>query len=301
MTKPNYLNGAAFVDGEYVPVAEAKLSLLDLGFTRSDATYDVAHVWHGSFFRIEDHLTRFLRSCEKWRFQLPFSRQEVKSILMHCVALSGLRDAYVEMTVTRGDLVPGTRDPRACKNQFFAYAIPFVWILPFDRRYDGLHLDVSSYHRISPKSVDPTVKNFHWADLTQGLFEAYDKGCDTTVLIDESCHVTEGPGFNILCIKNGAIASPSGTVFEGITRQTVEDICTELGVPFELRPVSVAELHAADEVFLSSTAGGVMPVRRLRDKQLPGGDEGTLTRRIVDRYWALHTDSRFSTPVDHGD
>ena len=123
-----YADGAAFVDGRFVPVAEARVPILDWGFLRSDATYDVAHVWRGSFFRLEDYLDRFERSMEHLRLSPPYGRNEIRDILMECVRLSGLRDAYAEVICTRGIPKPGSRDPRDCENRFYAFAVPFIWM-----------------------------------------------------------------------------------------------------------------------------------------------------------------------------
>ena len=97
-----YAAGAAFIDGQYVPIAEARIPILDWGFTRSDVTYDVVHVWKGQFFRLEDHLTRFERSAAAMHLTLPHTRESVREILGECVRLAGLREAYVEMGLTRG-------------------------------------------------------------------------------------------------------------------------------------------------------------------------------------------------------
>ncbi len=106
-----YPDGVAFMDGRFMPIHDAKLPILDLGFTRSDATYDVVHVRNGAFFRLEDHLDRFARSMARWRFDPGLGRDELKRVLIGCVQLSGLREAYVETTVTRGQMVRGTREP----------------------------------------------------------------------------------------------------------------------------------------------------------------------------------------------
>ena len=110
-----FADGAAFIEGEYVPIAEARIPILDWGFTRSDVTYDVVHVWKGSFFRLEDHLNRFERSVAAKHMTLPHSRQSLREVLAECVRLGGLREAFVEMVCTRG--VPprgrGIRAPAA--------------------------------------------------------------------------------------------------------------------------------------------------------------------------------------------
>lgn len=292
-------DGAAFVDGEYVPVNEARLPLLDWGFTRSDVTYDVVHVWKGSFFRLDDHLDRFQRSCAQLRLDPEYERREIRAILIDCVRHSGLRDAYVEMICTRGVPVPGSRDPRLCRNRFFAFAIPFVWIVSPERQKEGAHLIISDVPRIAPASVDPTVKNFHWGDLTRALFQAFDRGSDSALLVDNDGYLSEGPGFNVFRVHDGSVTSPGGTVLEGITRASVHELCEELHVPFALKRITPDELLDADEVFISSTAGGVMPVTRIDARILGNGRPGPLTMHLRELYWRKHEQGWHATPVDY--
>ena len=202
--------GVAYVDGHIVPVEEAKISLLDWGFLHSDATYDVAGVLAGKFFRLEDHIERFFASMEKLQLSIPYSRSDLRDILIDCVKASGLRDAYVEMICTRGQPTPGSRDPRTCKNQFFAFAIPFIWIATPEKQKEGLHLIISRWQRIPPESVDPTVKNYHWLDMVMGLFEAYERGGETAVVVDSQGNLVEGPGFNIFVVNDSTLTTPGG-------------------------------------------------------------------------------------------
>jgi branched-chain amino acid aminotransferase len=178
-------------------VADASIPVLDWGFLHSDATYDVAHVWHGRFFRIDDYLDRFLDSMARLRMSVPYSREQIRAVMFELVRRSGLRDAYVEIVCTRGIPAPGSRDPRLCKNRFLAFAIPFIWIADDRLRARGLDLLISRQQRIPPESVDPRIKNYHWLDMVMGLFEAYDAGADSAVLVDSQGNLVEGPGFNI--------------------------------------------------------------------------------------------------------
>lgn len=293
-----YPPGLAFINGEYVEIRDAKISVLDWGFLRSDATYDVVHVWNGKFFRLDKHLDRFGRSVEKLRMTLPYSRDEMTEIFRNLVTRSGLENAYVEMILTRGVSPTFSRDPRDAVNNFIAFAIPFGWIANEEQRERGLNVAISRIPRINPDSVDPTVKNYHWMDLVAGMFEAYERDCENVVLVDGAGHVTEGPGFNFFVVKNGVVATPASGVLEGITRGTVLDLCGELQIRTEVRPVSIAEVIEADEVFISSTAGGVMPVTRIDGKAVSDGKPGQLTGRLKETYWLKHDDADWTTPVD---
>ena len=292
-----YAEGAAFVDGRFVPVAEARVPILDWGFLRSDATYDVAHVWRGSFFRLEDHLDRFERGMARLRMSLPHGRAEIREVLMQCVRLGGLRQAYAEIICTRGVPPPGSRDPRECENNFFAFAVPFVWIADPQKQERGLRAVIGGVQRIGPGSVDPTVKNYHWLDLEVGLYEAYDRGGGTVILVDREENVVEGPGFNVFCAKDGRIATPSRGVLEGITRRTVIELAAEFGIPLEQRAVPAGEVRGAEEVFVTSTAGGIMPVTEVDGERVGDGAPGPITLRLREAYWELHGVPRYTTPV----
>jgi branched-chain amino acid aminotransferase len=292
-----YESGAAFVEGRFVPVAEARVPILDWGFLRSDATYDVAHVWRGSFFRLEDHLDRFERGMARLRMSPPYDRSEIRDILIECVRLSGLREAYAEIICTRGVPPPGSRDPRECENNFFAFAVPFVWIADPAKQERGLHATIGRVQRIGPESVDPTVKNYHWLDLELGLYEAYDRGGETVILVDREDNVVEGPGFNVFAVKDGRIATPYRGVLEGITRKTVIELAAGHEIALERRAVPAGEVRRSDEVFLTSTAGGVIPVTTVDREPVGDGAPGPITLRLREAYWNLHGDPRFATPI----
>jgi len=294
-----YADGAAFIDGDYVPIGEARIPILDWGFVRSDVTYDVVAVWHGRFFRLDAHLDRFERSIAKLHMRAPYDREQITEILSECVRLAGLREAYVEMILTRGVPPQGSRDPRLCENRFYAFAIPYVWIAKPEQQDRGLDMVVASVPRIPPESVDPTVKNFHWGDLVQGLFEAYDRGGETVVLTDGSGNITEGPGFNLFCVKDGEVITPERGVLEGITRKTVIELAQSLNAKVSVATLPEATLRAADEVFISSTAGGVMPVTKLDGSPIGDGAPGPLTSRIRQLYWEAHDDPAYTFAIDY--
>jgi len=294
-----FADGAAFIDGDYVPIGEARIPILDWGFVRSDVTYDVVAVWHGRFFRLDAHLDRFERSIGRLHMVAPYDREQITEILSECVRLAGLREAYVEMILTRGIPPQGSRDPRLCDNRFYAFAIPYVWIAKPEQQATGLNLVVASVPRIPPESVDPTVKNFHWGDMVQGLFEAYARGGESVVLTDGSGNITEGPGFNLFCVRDGEVLTPERGVLEGITRKTVIELAESLNAKVTVGLLPEATLRAADEVFISSTAGGVMPVTRLDGVAIGDGAPGPLTQRIRQLYWDAHEDPKYTFAIDY--
>ncbi|MEM1383194.1 MAG: aminotransferase class IV [Pseudomonadota bacterium] len=291
--------GAAWIAGQIVPIAEAKISVLDWGLTHSDITYDVVPLWKGGFFRLPDYLGRFEASMAALRLSIPQGRAEIQAALHAMVAQSGLHDAYVAMVASRGaPLIPGTRDPRSCGNHFYAWCVPYVYVIPQDVAARGAHLWVAKdVHRIPETSVSARAKNYHWGDFTQGLFEAYDQGCDTAVLTDHAGNLAEGPGFNVFAVSGGRVVTPRDHCLQGITRRTVLEICGEIGVEAEVRDLPLAEFLEADEVFLSTSGGGATPVTRVDGRILGNDRAGPVTERIsaVYRDWLLAP--RFRQPL----
>ena len=295
----DYPHGVAYQDGQYVSMKHAKVSVLDWGFLHSDATYDTVHVWDGAFFRLDLHLDRFFSSMSLLHMTLPYTRNEVAEILTNCVALSEHRNAYVEMICTRGGSSTFSRDPRDAKNRFMAFSVPFGSVANAEQMEHGLRLAISNVVRIPSSSVDSRIKNYHWLDLVSGLFEAYDKGAETALLLDSNANIAEGPGFNVFVVTNGTLYTPKAGVLLGITRQTVFELCERIGIPVIAQDISPQFLTEADEVFITSTAGGVMPVSSVDGTQFGNAMPGPITLQIKDLYWEMHTHAEWTTSVEY--
>lgn len=292
--------GAAYVDGRYMPVGEAAIPITDWGYRRSDVTYDVVGVRDGVFFRLDDHLARFRASMQSFRLEPAESDEEIKRILHRCVALAGFRDAYVAMDCLRGRPVPGQPyHPAFARNYIAAFALPWLSLLSPALMERGAHLAIVDTVRIPIHSVDPRAKNFHWADLTRGQFEARDRDADFCILLDEAGNVTEGPGFNVFTVRDGVIATPDDGILEGITRRSVIELCALMGIAIEVRPIPAGELRDADEIFLTTTAGGVMPATRIDGRILVNDRPGPVSRRIFESFWGKRAEGWHATPVDY--
>jgi len=296
-------DGMAFVDGEYVAIEDAKISVFDSGFSKSDVVYDVTSTSNGRFFRLDDHVARFLRSCAGVGMTCPYSADEIKHILAECVERGGVGElSYVDMMLTRGTnrgfirgFVPDLRDTNV---NFIAYAVPYVWIVPLDIQQQGIDIIVAKTRRIPDECVDARFKNFHWGDLVRAKIEAADAGAHNAVLCTPDGVLAEGPGFNVFFIKDGALHTPARNMLEGITRQTVFDLAAEAGAPCYADDYRPEDLHEADEVFICSTAGGIMPVIKVDDRVLSNGAPGPLSMRLHSLYWAKRAAGWLGTPVN---
>jgi branched-chain amino acid aminotransferase len=294
--------GAAYLDGRFCPIGEAAIPLTHWGYRRSDATYDVVGLWDGAFFRLDDHLRRFRASMQAFRMVPRETDEEIRETLMTLVRLSGLRRAYVAMDCLRAAPAPGDpRHPAYARAYMAAFAVPWVSMATPEMEVRGLHMIVAeSVRRIPHDAVEPRVKNFHWADMTMGLFEALDRGADICVLMDAKGNITEGPGINVFSVADGRISTPDRGGLDGITRETVIELCADLGLECSVRPLSAAELRDADEIFVTSTAGGIMPVSRIDGRMMNNDGPGPVSALLQSEYWRRRSAGWHATPVDYG-
>lgn len=133
----------------------------------------------------------------------------------------------------------------------------------------------------------------------RGLYDAYDRGAETALLLDFNGNVAEGPGFNVFCVDDGGLSTPAVGVLPGITRRTVFDLCAEAGLAVAATDVSVAALRQSDEVFITSTAGGIMPVTMIDGVPVADRKVGAITRRLMAIYWQKHGDPAWCSPVHY--
>ncbi len=301
---PEWAKGAGYIIDRFVPLDKAAIPITDLGFLRADAVYDVVTVSRGQFFQLERHQKRFAKSCARMKLTNPFDMRSEAAILHDLVAKTGLKDAYVWWAVTRGanPKVPADRlHADKFTNRFYAFVIPYVFIKEDEDRQSGIKLHVSKeYIRIPQNAVDPRAKNFCSLDLNMSLMEAGSAGAEWSVLTDGNGNLTESPGSNIFVVRNGRIITPDAGCLEGITGQTIFELGSKLGIEVLSCTVTLDDLAIANEVFLTSSAGGILPVAEVDGVRL-ANNAGPVTTQLHNLYWTLRWQGWHGTAIDYGD
>jgi branched-chain amino acid aminotransferase len=272
----------------------------DLGLMYADMTYDVVHTWRGGFFRLEDHLDRFLGSCAGLRLDPGTDRDGLRRCLARLVRHSGLADTLVYFACTRGTAVPGTRDPAQHRaHRFFATVTPLILRGQPEEMQRGLHATVvRGIPRIAAESVNPHWKNTHWGDFQRATFVAKDAGEDVALLLAPDGAVAEAPGFNIVAWLDGTLVSPEANVLPGISCRTMFEIASDLGIPARHGRLTPDELARAEEVFLTATSCGLYPVTRLDGARVGRGVPGPVTTRLLNTYYERKNGGWRITPVE---
>jgi len=132
-----------------------------------------------------------------------------------------------------------------------------------------------------------------------GLFEAYDAGADIVILINRAGNIAEGPEFNVFVVKDGCLATPGEGVLDGITRRTAIELCKKAKIECVLTEVSPSQVYHADEIFLSSTAGGLIAVTVVDNRQIGDGKPGPITNQLSMSYWLKLEAGWYATPIDY--
>jgi branched-chain amino acid aminotransferase len=265
----NVLDLIAYRDGEYKPLREIGPSILDFGFIHCDATYDVMPVYNGKAFCYDRHSTRFENSAKRYGLELP--DVDRLAIVKELKKLNDVTNAFVWFLVWRGAPPSGNpRDIENCPIHFAMYIKPSYPIA--NNPIVNLQLDTNT-NRVSDDYYGQEYKNMAWLDLTMSQRNK-PADADTTILVDVDGHVTEGPGFNVGIVKNKVIYTADKNVLKGITMTVVEDIARSNGIMFCRLPISQEEFNNADEVFITSSSGGVTATQK----------SGPVTQQLMAEY-----------------
>lgn len=265
----NVLDLIAYRDGEYKPLREIGPSILDFGFIHCDATYDVMPVYNGKAFCYDRHSTRFENSAKRYGLEIP--DVDRLAIVKELKKLNDVTNAFVWFLVWRGAPPSGNpRDIENCPIHFAMYIKPSYPIA--NNPIVNLQLDTNT-NRVSDDYYGQEYKNMAWLDLTMSQRNK-PADADTTILVDVDGHVTEGPGFNVGIVKNKVIYTADKNVLKGITMTVVEDIAKNNGIMFCRLPISQQDFNNADEVFITSSSGGVTATQK----------SGPITQQLMTEY-----------------
>lgn len=287
----------AYVNGEYVPRDQARISVFDVGFLRGDAVFDTTSAWNGRIFKLDAHLERLALSLRAVRLTCPLPLEELRNVIIETTRRSRLSSAYIQTIVTRGEPPLGVRDLTRCRPGLVVFAVPYVWILGPEQQRAGGRAMIASTRALPVECLDPRIKSLSRQHLDLAVLQGKAAGVDVAIMLDLHGHITEGPGFNVFVVRDGRLYSPPDGILMGITRQTVFELAAEHDIPAREATLTAYDLYAADEVFITSTAGGIMPLVEIDGRTIGDGKPGPVSQRVHELYWALRESGRHGTPI----
>ncbi|WP_020159168.1 D-amino acid aminotransferase [Methylobacter marinus] len=266
-------NKTVYLNGQYLPLNEAKISVMDRGFLFGDGIYEVIPAYRGKLFRFQEHMERLENSLNNIRLVNPYSREQWLEILT--ALLSSSRDQYIYLQVTRG--VAPKRDhafPEKTEPTVFAMCSNIV---PFEGRDSGvkaMSLDDSRWELCHVKATTLLANIL----LRQ---QAVEQGCAEAVLVKEG-YVTEGAASNIFAVIDGVLITPpkSSEILPGITRDVILEIAKENHIPYSEEVISLEALKTASEIWLTSSTREIIPVVEFDDQKVSGGKPGPVWQNM---------------------
>lgn len=271
----------AYLNDEYLPLEQARVSALDRGFLFADGVYEVIPVYGGRLFRLDEHLDRLDGSLRGIRLENPLSRTQWRAVLTRLVEMNGGGEQSVYFQITRG--AAGKRD-----HLFPANVAPTVFAMSGPlKALDGRWLQEGAsvvtipdirwqYCHLKTISLLPNV-------LMRQLAE--DRGADEAILIRDG-KATECSVSNLFIVRDGAVVTPpkSEYLLPGITRDLLLELAARHGMPCRERDIAEAELAVADEIWITSSSKEVIPATRLNGASVGDGRPGPFWRRMFDHY-----------------
>ena len=286
-----------YINGEYKPLSQASISVLDQGFLLGDGVFDVVSAWRGTIFKLDEHLDRFFQSLQAARLTTAMTRDEWRQAIVETVRRNELRDATIRFIVTRGIAKQVVADPRDYDPTIIIWAAPYIFLADEEKRNSGIRLFISHLRSFTPDTLDPRYKCLDRLHFQLAKIEALEAGYDDVIWLSADGYVGEGPASNVFLVRQGTLYTPGRQVLRGITRQTFLDLAKEAGIPTVEGDVTAFDLYSADEVFTCSTAGGALAVREVAGRPLRGAVPGPLTQRLNRLYWQLRESGAHGTPI----
>jgi branched-chain amino acid aminotransferase len=272
----------AYVDGRYLPEDQATVPVLDRGLLLGDGIFETMRAKRGALEFFDGHFDRFCRSAELVRMRQPHSRPELERICLEVCRLSGLSDASVRLTLTRGayrGTLSDTGDPprliATCADA--EHADPGLY-------ENGVSISIASFPKVH--AIDPSIKATMYLPAVLARLEADAQGCYESLFLDAKNRILELSSATFFAVRGGQILTPPLRlgILAGVTRSAVLRLSKQERIKTKEIVLNVGELETFDEAFLTSAVRGVMPIVRIGGSPVGDGKPGPLTARIIERF-----------------
>lgn len=291
VSRPDPRNEAVlvYVDGEFLPRAEATVSVFDSAFLVGDGVWEGLRLHDGAFTHLDRHLDRLFATADAVGLDIGRTRAELVEILEETVGRNDMTtDVHVRLMVSRGTKRTPSQDPR------LVVGGPTIVVIAEHKVADpavaeaGIDLVTSAVRRPPPETLDQRWNCHSKLHEVVALLEALDAGGDEALMLDVDGHVATCNATNFFVVTGGEVWTSTGRhCLNGVTRRLVLELCAAAGIPSHERDFTVADVHGADEAFVTGTFGGLTPVARLDGRRIgERGGAGPVTRRLTALYRA---------------
>jgi len=277
-----------WIEGEIVDGAEARIPVTDHGLLYGDGVFEGIRLYGGRVFRLDAHLERLRHSARAIGLELPGGAAAVREIVLATARAYGRPEGYVRLLVTRGDGAMGV-DPTRCPSPRVVCIACEIELYPAEKLRAGLDLVTVSVRRPPADVLDPRVKSLNYLNSVLAKREARLRGADEALILNMAGMVAEAAVANVFAFRRGALLTPPAAdgALEGITRASVLELATGLGIPARPETLSRMDLISADEVFLTGAGARVVGVRSLDGIAIGARAPGPITEKLAAEFAAF--------------
>ena len=270
-----------YVDGQFVPAEEARISVFDHGFLYGDGIFEGIRVYNGNIFRLQQHLRRLYDSAQCILLTIPLNLEDMRTAIVETVARRGLPNQYVRVVVSRGAGDLGL-DPRLCRRASVVIIADTITLYPAHLYTDGLELVTVATRRTPTWALDPRIKSLNYLNNILAKLEAQQAGVLEAVMLNGEGYVAECTADNIFFVRQGQLCTPSTAAgaLQGVTRDSILEVAQALGQPTTEGFFTRYDLYTADECFITGTGAEIIPVVRIDGRTIGAGHPGPLTAQL---------------------
>ena len=270
------MSRTVFVNGDYLPESEGKISIFDRGFLFADGVYEVTAVVNGKLVDYGPHMERLDRSLRELRMAWPCSKDELKAMHVEMVKRNALTEGIIYMQVTRGAADRDFKFPKETKSTLIAFT-QAMKLVDNPNAVTGVKVVTTPDIRWARRDI----KTVMLLAPVLGKQEAYEKGAHEAWMVEGGV-VTEGTSSNAYIVKDGKVITRglSNSILAGCTRRALFRLAQDHGIVIEERSFTPDEAYAADEAFLTSASQFVMPIVEIDGRRIGGGQPGPVVRKL---------------------
>ena len=284
LEKENLSDLYVYYDGFFLKGKEARVIPFDPGWLNSFGIFEGIRAYDGNIFKLDQHINRLFDSATGIGLKVPLTKDELKEAIILTARKNNLKNCHIRPVVTRGPGKLGMDPRRGVRASILILAYPFAPL----HGEKPVRAMISSVRRKSPLSVDGKLKSLAYIDFIVALVQAAAMGMDDAILLDQDGYVGEGCGANIAIIKNDKLVTPPPTAaLQGITIETLLEICPKLGIRATYEQITPLQLYTADEAFLCGTGAEIAPIAEIDGRKIGTRTPGPVTEKLRDRYFKV--------------
>lgn len=286
------MSAFVYLNGDYVPATEAKVSVYDHGFLYGDGVFETMRSYGGRVFKLSEHLERLYRSAAIISLVVPYKVGELTAAVEGTIQRNNLPDAYIRLSVSRG-VGPLGIDPLGCTGPTVVCMARALTNHPAELYSQGVQVVTVHTRRVPAEALDPSAKTFNFLNNILAKIEVNAAGAYEGVMLNTNGQVAEGTVSNLFLLRGGALLTPArkAGILPGITRNTVLELAGELGITAVEALFGPDELYAAEELFLTNSSWELLPVVKVDGFSVGSGRPGPVTRMLLDAYRKLVAES----------